>query len=139
MKCSRCGAENQPGSVVCAACGTPLVQAPVTPVVPGQPVFYAAPTVPGKGLAIASMVLGIISLALFCFWYLAMACAVIGCILGGVSMAKQKQAGMKFSGMAIAGLVCSLIALGVSIIACVWACAVLNEAANTINKIGYYY
>jgi hypothetical protein len=67
----------------------------------------------GSGLAIASMVLGIVALVLSCcFYYISIPCAIIGVILGAVALSK-KSAG---KGMAIAGLVCSIISLVPAII-----------------------
>ena len=61
---------------------------------------------PSSGLAIASMVLGICSL-IFCFCY-----GFVGAILGiiGISLASasKKQNG-RFSGMALTGLICSIV------------------------------
>ncbi|MGN0431727.1 MAG: DUF4190 domain-containing protein [Lachnospiraceae bacterium] len=74
-----------------------------------QPV-YAAPAAPqgGKGLAIASMVLGIVALVLSCCVpYLPIVLALLAVVLGGVSLAKKKGG----KGMAIAGLVCGIIGL----------------------------
>ena len=60
------------------------------------------------GLAVASMILGIISL-LFgcCFWYISLPAALIGAFLAAISLDKK----MGGTGMAIAGLVTSLITL----------------------------
>ena len=110
----------------------PTYQAPVDPYQPPmqtpyqQPVQspYGAPVVPGKGLAIAAMILGIVSLALFCLWYLAIPCGIVGLVLGAIAHNKAKAVGMK-SGMATAGIVCSAIALGIALlfIICTFACA----------------
>ncbi len=35
-----------------------------------------------KGLSIAAMVLGIISVALFCIWYIALPCAILAIVFG---------------------------------------------------------
>lgn len=60
------------------------------------------------GLAVASMVLGIVSLVFACcIPYVPVIAAIVGLILGIVSL--KKNAGGK--GMAIAGVVCSIIAL----------------------------
>lgn len=137
MRCTRCGAENAPGSNVCSTCGTPLVQY-AAPVMPG---YVAQPVVPGKGVGIASMVLGIISLALFCFWFLALPCALVGCILGGVSINAAKQVNMKPSGMGIAGLVCSVVALGVAIVFTIIAivgCMEAQSLAGSVANMSYY-
>lgn len=51
-----------------------------------------------QGLAIASMVLGIISLALFCVWYISIPCSILALIFGIISVKSSKK------GMAIAGI-----------------------------------
>ena len=114
--CPNCRTNNAPGATQCAACGTPL--APVA--------YGVAPAVPGKGLGIASMVLGIISLVLFCVWYIAIPCAIIGAALGGVALSKAKAVGMK-NGVGTAGLVCSVIALGLALIFIILAAIGLAE------------
>ncbi len=66
-----------------------------------------------KGFSIASMVLGIVALALgCCVPYLPIILAVVGLVLAIISL-KNHYAG---KGMAIAGLVCSIIALVPSIL-----------------------
>lgn len=65
-----------------------------------------------KGLSIASMVLGIISLVFFCFVYICIPCGLISIILGGVALATKKAG----KGMAIAGLVCSIIGIAIYVI-----------------------
>lgn len=65
-----------------------------------------------KGLSIASMVLGIVSLVFCCIPYLSIPCSIVGIILGGVSLATKKGG----KGMAIAGLVCSILGIAAYII-----------------------
>lgn len=143
--CKHCGSQIEDNAAFCGVCGQaqntvepqaqeapvytqPQAQAPVyqVPVQPQQPVYvapqapvYAQPQVkapvPGKGVGIAGMVLGIVSLALFCAWYLAIPCAIIGAALGGVGLSKAKAAGMK-NGMAAAGVACSCVALGLALL-----------------------
>ncbi len=60
-----------------------------------------------KGLSIASMVLGIISVVLFCFFYISIPCAILAIIFGIVGMKKGGK------GMGIAGLVLGIIALAI--------------------------
>lgn len=61
-----------------------------------------------QGLAIASMVLGIIGLVLSCCVPIVpIILALLAVILGGVSLAKKQDG----KGMAIAGLVCGIITL----------------------------
>ncbi|WP_229408000.1 DUF4190 domain-containing protein [Massiliimalia massiliensis] len=62
---------------------------------------------PSKGMAVASMVLGIIALVLSCFWYISVPCAVVGLILGILGRKKCEAA----KGMATAGMVMSIIAI----------------------------
>lgn len=72
-----------------------------------------APSDDGKGMAIASMVLGIISIVLSCcFYYIAMPCAIISLILGAVSLKKSPNN----KGMATAGIVLSIITLIVAVV-----------------------
>ncbi len=66
----------------------------------------------GAGLGIASMVLGIVSLVLFCLPYICFPGGIISIILGGVNLAKKNPG----KGMAIAGIVCSIIAIAIYII-----------------------
>lgn len=58
---------------------------------------------PGRGMSIASMVVGICSIVLCCFWYLAIPCGIVAVVLGVIGLKKHKN------GMAIAGLVCGII------------------------------
>ncbi|GAB3645062.1 DUF4190 domain-containing protein [Glycomyces tarimensis] len=62
-----------------------------------------------KGLAIASMVLGIVGAALFCIPFVNFVCAILAAIMGGIGLKKANagQAGGK--GMAITGLVLGII------------------------------
>ena len=60
-----------------------------------------------KGLAIASMVLGIVSLVLSCvLWYVSIPAAIVGIVLGVMHNKKNGKCGMS-----IAGIVCSIISL----------------------------
>ncbi len=134
MICPNCGRENENGVKFCAGCGASLSVAQPQYQQPQyqqpqyqqpqyqqpqyqQPMYQQPmkPVVPGKGLGIASMVLGILSLVLFCIWYIAIPCGIIGAVLGGVALSKAKAVNMK-NGLAVAGLVCSCIALGIAII-----------------------
>ncbi len=60
-----------------------------------------------NGMSIASMVLGIIGIIMFCIPYFAIPAAIVGLILGIVSIRTHKGG----RGMAIAGLILSIIAL----------------------------
>lgn len=72
----------------------------------------ASPAVhPKKGMAIASMVLGIVAIVIFCMWYVSIPCAIVAIVLGVLA----KKAGK--IGMATAGIVTGIIALGLDILA----------------------
>lgn len=58
-----------------------------------------------KGLSIASMVLGIISVVLFCYAYISIPCAILAIIFGIIGMKKGGK------GMGIAGFVLGIIAI----------------------------
>lgn len=91
MICQNCGSQIPDNAQVCSNCGA-FTNAPAQP-------YYNAQTVPGKGLAIASLVLGIISLFLF-----PIVTGTLGIILGVV--AKNKGCS---SGLATGGIVCGII------------------------------
>lgn len=145
MFCPNCGAQNADNVAFCASCGgklgaeqpvvqQPVYQAPVQPVYQ-QPVYQQKPaSVPGKGMGITGMVLGIVALVLFCYIYVSIPCAIVGAILSGVALKKAKDAGMK-NGMAVAGLVCSVIALGICIAAYVMAAAAIAEIGFALDSL----
>lgn len=97
MNCGKCGAEIAEGTSFCAACGQPVNAAPVA----------AAPVQQTSGMAIASLVLGILG---FCTGGIT---SLIGLILGIVSMAQISASKDKLrgSGLAIAGIVVSVISV----------------------------
>lgn len=129
--------QPQPAQPIYQQPAQPVYQQPMQPqyqqpMYPGYPV--PAPTVPGKGLGVASMVLGIISLVLFCIWYLAIPCAIIGAALGGIAMNKAKEVGMK-NGLATAGLTCSCISLGVCLIYTLIFVIIIGESVAFLNSL----
>lgn len=77
----------------------------------------------GSGLGVASMVLGIISLVLFCIPYVCIPGGIISIVLGGVNIGKNKPG----KEMAIAGVVCSIIAIAVYIILTIIGASILDE------------
>ena len=63
-----------------------------------------------KGLSIAAMVLGIVSLVLFFYWYISFPCAVLAIVFAVISRKHGKNT------MATAGLVTGIISIVVEII-----------------------
>lgn len=82
-----------------------------------------------KGLSIASMVLGIISVVLFCIWYISIPCAILAIIFGIVGMKKGGK------GMGVAGLVLGIVALAILAIVYLLAIAGVASLTSTISSI----
>lgn len=78
---------------------------------PTYPSGMPAPAQAGSGLAIAALVLGIVSLVLFCIPYVAVPGAIVAIILGAVARGKAKRGEAAGKGMATAGLVCGIISI----------------------------
>ena len=116
MVCKNCGTYDDTGAKFCSNCGASLVEQDATPVTSAaepaaqNPVFNQAPVQeapkPGKGLAIAALVLGIVSF--LCFPIIT---GVLAIIFGAVAKSKGYP-----GGMATAGLVCGIIGLGLWIL-----------------------
>jgi hypothetical protein len=77
-----------------------------------QPGFVAVPvSEPGAGMAVASLVLGILSIVTFWAWFLVVPLSVVGIIMGALGRRSISR-----RGLAIAGLICSIIGLAVFLI-----------------------
>lgn len=138
--CKNCGSLNNDGVLYCASCGAPMQAAqPQQPIYPVNNYQQPVPqSVPGKGLGITSMVLGIVGLVLFCFWYISIPCAIVGIILGCISKSHAKEAGMK-NGMATAGIICSAIAIALAIVLVILVVVGMGAAFSELAEYGYYY
>jgi hypothetical protein len=76
---------------------------------------YASGGPKPAGLAIASMVLGIVSL-FFCMWYIAIPCGILAIIFGVIAGNKAKTGEGGGAGMAKAGFIMGCIGLAIDII-----------------------
>ncbi|MGX8699663.1 MAG: hypothetical protein ACSW8F_06995 [bacterium] len=88
---------------------------------------------PGKGLAIASLVLGIIAVVFWFFGYFAILSVLLG-IIGLVLASNAKKQGF-VGGLQTAGFVLSLIGLiggGVSFLACVACVGALGSLSDSL-------
>lgn len=110
MTCPRCNTINPMGSVACATCGTPLMQMPpgqgyMPP--PGQPYVMMAPMVQQRtsGMAIAGFVLSFL-------------CSILGLIFSilGYNECKSSQGMVKGEGLALAGIIISIVSLALGIL-----------------------
>ena len=96
-----------------------MTEAPLSPPVAQGP----PPTGPSgqtNGLAIAGMVCGIVGLVGICIWWLGLPCAIVGLILSIMGRKKARATGTG-GGMAMAGIICSLIALGLVVLGIILA------------------
>lgn len=98
MFCRNCGTQMADGTTFCPNCGTSQVAQTSEPVYGYAPAPQAQ-VQPAKGLAIAGMVMGIISIFLF-----PLITGSLGIIFGGVAKSKGNR-----SGVATAGIVCGII------------------------------
>ncbi len=100
---------------------------------------------PGKGLGIASMVLGIVGFVLCCcpflsfIGFLAPICMIVGLILGFIAKSKSKSVGAKNS-PALAGIILSIVPLALTIISAViilvFGSAILGTLIEYLEAMG---
>ncbi|MCC6240730.1 MAG: DUF4190 domain-containing protein [Phycisphaerales bacterium] len=96
----------------------------VIPAQPVQTINYQSPYLPAhlsnanlpKGLAITSMVLGICSLFFLTFYCLGVLPAIFGVIFGHIARSQIKRGIASGGPMATAGLICSYIAFGLTLL-----------------------
>lgn len=110
MQCAKCGAENDPRANYCNRCGVPMTPGSVSPPPP-------LPTagVQTSGKAIASLVLGIISIFGCVFGVVA---AIPGIILGFIARSEIKRQPDRVSGegVALAGIILSAIGTVIGVV-----------------------
>jgi hypothetical protein len=82
---------------------------------PGYPGVQGVPMQKNNGMAIASMVLGIIGVVFSCCYGIGVLAAIPGLIFSFISMKKIGKTGEKGKGMAVAGIVCSAVAIIIAI------------------------
>lgn len=80
----------------------------------------------GHGLAIASLVLGILSIISCCCWWLSVLLGVVGIVLAIIS--KSKSSTGKMETLALVGLILSIIGAVLAIVYIVWAVAYMQTS-----------
>ena len=89
-----------------------------------------------NGLNIAGMVLGIVAI-IFLFIpgvsFLGWICGIVGIILSAIAISNAKKAGQKPAGMAVAGLVLSIISIAIGLILVMIGCVAGCAIASTIG------
>lgn len=92
-------------------------------------------TIERKGFNITSMILGIVSIVLFCFWYVSIPCSIIAIIF---SIAGRKNEG---HGMGIAGMILGIIAIALwillFILAIIGVASIGSAAVNSGSSLYY--
>lgn len=112
MYCRKCGKQIPDHAVVCGYCGTPTD--------PANPYNYGNQQQGGQTsgeMGIASLVLGIVSILVACCAggkILTVILAVVGIVLGIIALQKHGPANNR--SMAVAGIICSVIALALKIV-----------------------
>lgn len=88
----------------------------MTEIPPPPPSFAGSAEVPpaGKGLAITSLVLGIVSIAVCCYWFISGPLGVAALITG--ILARKRPAG---KGMALTGIITGAIGIVLAIVAAI--------------------
>jgi hypothetical protein len=71
---------------------------------------------PGKGMAIASLILGIVSVALCLYWFIALPAGIVAVVLGVLSRKRGVGAGLALAGI-ITGAIGAVFALIIAILA----------------------
>jgi len=102
---------------------------PMTPVPPMAPEDGSG----GNGMAIASLVLGIVSIVLFCGIYISVPCGVLAIIFG--ILAIKKNAG---KGMATAGLIMGIIGVALTVIIAITAGAMFASLVPWMEEMEEY-
>lgn len=87
-----------------------------------------------NGMSIASMVLGIISLVVFCVPYFSIPASIVGLILGIISIRGKKDG----KGMAVAGIILCSIALLIGVLIIILSAAFVSSGMFDEILNGYY-
>lgn len=87
-----------------------MSQHPPPPDIPPQSTPYPpAPKQPASGLAVVSLVLGILSILFFCIWWIAIPLGALAIILGVVARNQARRGEAGGETLARAGLICGIV------------------------------
>lgn len=92
-----------------------------TPQLPGSAQPLAAPpsALPGNGLGVAALILGVASLVAavsFILFPLGLLGGLVAAVLGGIAVTRGRAKGATNPGQATAGIVCGVLALAIAIV-----------------------
>ena len=138
--CKQCGSELENGVKFCPKCGAAVESGVATNPAPPiasesrqQPEVKAKSADAGHGLAIGSLVCGIIGIVLWFFGYTCLISVVLG-IVGLVLAGNAKKEG-NTEGIRTAGFIVSLIALIIGIIITIYLCLVVALVGTAGNGV----
>ncbi len=99
---------------------------------------YAQPVKSGEGFGVASLVLGIIALCVFVNPFVSIICGVLSLIFGLVGRSKRISTGRPV-GVATAGIVCSIVALSLSVFLIILGIAAISTfsglATDSLSRL----
>ena len=139
MYCKSCGEFCNDGATFCTKCGQKLNETDHSiPVYEAPPVYTAEETkTPGKGLGIASLILGICSVVCC---YVNFPCAVLSIIFGIISNKKAKK-GTATAGIVLSSITIALTVIGVLayiLIYVIYGVALFSSASSVSGPSLYY-
>ncbi|GHK04706.1 hypothetical protein SY2F82_65030 [Streptomyces sp. Y2F8-2] len=88
------------------------------------------PLPPSNGMGIASLVLGVISLVLFCLWPVALIVGVLAVIFGIIGRRRAGRGEATNGGMALAGLICGAVGFVLSAVLLIVLLAVPDDSGD---------
>ena len=135
--CTSCGKELAEGAAVCSQCGAPVEGAnPTVSVQPTTTVVATEAPKKGNGMAIAGLIISIVSLV-FCCGSL----SVISLIFSILGLSAAKKANGNGKGMAVAGTIISAIGIVIlvifSILITIGALSIPDEIEDLENYNSY--
>lgn len=138
MYCPKCGRLSPDEAKECTECGLRFGAITSEAVFDPYTNSYRQPqsvsaSVPGKGLGITSMILGIISIVISLAVYVAIPFAVLGVALGGYGKSKSNKLGLP-NGCATAGIACSCVCFGILLLI-----AIIAYATDSLFFTTWYY
>jgi hypothetical protein len=117
MYCAKCGSQVDAGSSYCQKCGAAVDQPAVA-----QPVAATAPPMPRQAaavnktssMAIASLVLGIVSIIINPLFLFSILAIIFG--VSGISQVNKSNGAIKGKGMAVSGLILGIISIALMVL-----------------------
>jgi uncharacterized membrane protein YvbJ len=126
MFCPKCGAQVDQGNSFCQKCGAAVGQTAAVP----QPQAYTAPPMSGQvmstvktsGMAIASLIMGIMGLSVLAI--------IFGAI--GIGQVNKSHGAVKGKGMAVAGIILGILGFVVTIIIFGFSLFWVNDISHSL-------